>query len=92
MCLTLLAHGHAFESICIASVEVYVRAKYRGVQRGDQHAWSYSVAFRNDGLDTVQMLTRHWVFVDASRKVHEMKGPGARGVTPVLGPGDSWQV
>eukprot|EP00964_Phaeocystis_antarctica_P072625 scaffold44439_cov40-Phaeocystis_antarctica.AAC.3 len=37
------------------------------------------------------MLTRHWIFTDATGKVTEMKGPGARGVTPVLRPGDSWQ-
>ena len=46
---------------------------------------------RNVGVDTVQMLTRHWVFTDAAGKVSEMKGPGARGVTPVLRPGDSWE-
>ena len=37
------------------------------------------------------MLTRAWVFIDAHGHVTEMKGPGARGVTPVLRPGDGWQ-
>ena len=46
---------------------------------------------KNAGVDTVQMLTRHWIFTDATGKVSEMKGPGARGVTPVLRPGESWQ-
>ena len=39
---------------------------------------------------TVQMLTRHWVFTDANGVVSEVKGPGARGATPILAPGESW--
>lgn len=71
-------------------VEIFVKSKYRGVHR-DEHMWKYVVSFRNQGADTVQMLARHWVFTDSQRNTHEMKGPGARGVTPVLGPGDSWE-
>eukprot|EP00966_Prymnesium_polylepis_P327606 7383466-Prymnesium_polylepis.1 len=36
------------------------------------------------------MLTRHWLFVDADGETHEVKGPGARGSTPVLAPGEEW--
>ena len=70
-------------------VEARVHSHYMG-QRGGEHTWRYEVTFRNTGRDTVQMLSRHWVFVDMNGREHEMKGPGARGVTPVLGPGDSW--
>ena len=72
-------------------VEIHVRAHYHGQQPEREHQWKYVVSFRNGGLDTVQMLTRHWIFINEDGVVHEMKGPGARGVTPVLGPGDSWQ-
>ena len=71
-------------------VEARVKSFYRGTQHG-QHAWRYEVRFQNTGADTVQMLARHWVFVDATGSAHEMKGPGARGVTPVLAPGESWE-
>ena len=74
-------------------VEIFVKSKHRGGGGGGVggHSWSYVVEFKNVGVDTVQMLTRHWIFTDATGKVTEMKGPGARGVTPVLRPGDSWQ-
>ena len=36
------------------------------------------------------MLTRHWIFVDANGEVNEVKGPGARGFTPIIRPGASW--
>ena len=70
-------------------VELFVKSQYRGFH-GEQHQWKYTITFTNGGRDTVQMLSRHWVFTDANGKAHEVKGPGARGVTPVLGPGDSW--
>ena len=70
-------------------VEIHIRSTYRGEQQGT-HQWKYEVTFKNNGVDTVQMLARQWVFVDMSGKPDQIKGPGARGVTPVLGPGDSW--
>ena len=81
------------ESLVVTrGVEIWVRSKYRGAgQGGTHHSWSYTVHMKNAGVDTVQMLTRHWIFTDATGKVSEMKGPGARGVTPVLRPGESWQ-
>lgn len=70
-------------------VEAHVISHYQG-QHGGQHTWKYVLSFRNTGRDVVQMLSRHWLFVDMHGHEHEMKGPGARGVTPVLGPGESW--
>ena len=80
--------------VATRDIEIFVRSKYRGEERGrgqGVHTWSYRVEFKNVGVDTVQMLSRHWVFVDNDGGVSEAKGPGARGVTPVLRPGDSWE-
>ena len=78
------------ESLTVTrGVSIFVKSKYHG-EAGSGHAWSYRVEFTNEGVDTVQMLSRHWIFTDATGFVSEMKGPGARGVTPVLRPGDSW--
>jgi ApaG protein len=57
---------------------------------GSEWQFKYHVEFKNSGVDTVQMLSRHWVFGDASGKTSEVKGPGAVGETPVLKPGESW--
>jgi len=78
------------ESICTTrGVEIFVQSKYQG-SKGGRHSWAYTITFTNRGVDTVQMLSRRWVFTDASGDSHEVKGPGARGVTPVLAPGDEW--
>ena len=45
--------------------------------------------FKNEGLLTVQMLTRHWVFTNAFGKKTEIKGPGALGANPILKPGET---
>lgn len=77
-------------------VEVFAESFFVG--RAEQAApdaepewlFSYRVQFRNHGKETVQMLTRHWVFVDALGRAQEVMGPGARGHTPVLTPGARW--
>jgi len=72
-------------------VELEAVSEFQGARGAGTFAWKYKVTFRNRGQETVQMLTRHWVFVDAHGGLSaEVKGPGARGVTPVLPPGGEW--
>lgn len=71
-------------------VEIIAKSDFQG-SRGRQHAWKYTIRFVNHGKETVQMLTRHWLFIDSEGQLaNEVKGPGARGVTPVLPPGGEW--
>lgn len=73
------------------NVELHTRSVFQGNFGGSQYVWKYFVTFKNLGEETVQMLTRHWIFVDAlGRLTAEVKGPGARGVTPVLPPKGEW--
>ena len=49
------------ESLVVTrDIEIFVKSNFEGPS-GDQHQWSYTVEFRNTGVDTVQMLTRHWL-------------------------------
>jgi ApaG protein len=58
-----------------------------------QNSWffHYTVRITNEGDETVQLLSRHWVATDACGRVEEVKGPGVVGEQPVLGPGESFQ-
>jgi len=76
-------------SLTTRDIELRAKSKYQG-QNGDSYVWKYVLTFKNHGTETVQMLTRHWVFVDSDGHLEEVKGPGARGVTPVLPPGGEW--
>jgi ApaG protein len=53
--------------------------------------FQYTVRITNQGRETVQLLSRHWVITDAAEHVEEVKGPGVVGEQPVLGPGESFK-
>ena len=51
----------------------------------------YTVRITNEGEETVQLLSRHWVITDAAGQTEEVRGPGVVGEQPVLAPGESFQ-
>jgi ApaG protein len=58
-----------------------------------QHQWFfyYTVRITNEGEETVQLLSRHWIITDAVGHTEDVKGPGVVGEQPVLGPGEAFQ-
>ena len=58
-----------------------------------QDAWifQYTVRITNQGPETVQLLSRHWIITDALEHIEEVKGPGVVGEQPVLAPGESFK-
>jgi ApaG protein len=50
----------------------------------------YTITITNEGHDTVQLISRHWVITDAGGHVEEVKGPGVVGQQPTLSPGQSF--
>ena len=79
----------ASSSLTTNCIELRVTSTFMG-SPGLQYQWKYDVQFVNHGPDTVQMLARHWIFTDAHGRTDETKGPGARGHTPVIAPGETW--
>lgn len=53
--------------------------------------FQYTVRITNQGADTVQLISRHWIITDALDHVEEVKGPGVIGEQPVLAPGESFK-
>lgn len=69
-------------------------AKYSAENsRPHQDAWvfEYTVRITNQGTETVQLLSRHWIITDALDNVEEVQGPGVVGQQPVLAPGESFK-
>ena len=56
-----------------------------------QWVFQYTVRITNQGSETVQLLSRHWVITDGTGRSEEVKGPGVVGQQPVLTPGQSFQ-
>jgi ApaG protein len=53
--------------------------------------FEYTVRITNQGEDTVQLVSRHWIITDALDHTQEVKGPGVIGEQPVLAPGASFK-
>src|SRR5262249_22567929 len=57
----------------------------------DVWIFEYTVRITNEGLETVQLLSRHWIITDGFDQIKEVKGPGVVGEQPVLAPGESFK-
>ena len=56
----------------------------------DHYVWAYQVNIRNDGPETVQLLSRHWMITDATGYLTEVEGEGVVGEQPTLPPGSEF--
>jgi ApaG protein len=75
-------------------VRVRVRSEYapeRSQPSKNQWFFLYTITISNEGPDTVQLLTRHWIITDATGHVEEVRGPGVVGQQPILRPGESFE-
>ena len=61
--------------------------------RPTQGEWvfEYTVRITNQGSETVQLISRHWIITDALEHVEEVRGPGVVGEQPILAPGQSFK-
>ncbi len=71
-------------------VEVISRHSPENSRQGEW-VFQYTVRITNQGLDTVQLLSRHWIITDALENTHEVRGPGVIGEQPILAPGESFK-
>ena len=53
--------------------------------------WAYTITITNQGLETVQLKTRHWRITDAHGRLQEVRGAGVVGETPVIKPGEKYE-
>ncbi len=52
--------------------------------------WAYHIRLENEGTETVQLLTRHWVITDGRGARHSVEAEGVVGEQPVIEPGASF--
>jgi len=76
------------------NIRVHVEAKYdpgRSSPQQNQWFFLYTVQITNEGPETVQLISRHWVITDAMGHVEEVRGPGVVGNQPILAPGQGFE-
>jgi ApaG protein len=57
----------------------------------DVYAFAYTITVTNTGEVPAQLISRHWMIVNAVGEVEEVKGLGVVGHQPLLKPGESFQ-
>jgi ApaG protein len=77
-----------------ASIRVEVLSRHspensRPIQ--DEWVFEYTVRITNQGTETVQLVSRHWIITDALDHTEEIRGPGVVGKQPILAPGESFK-
>jgi len=75
-------------------VRIQVRPRFIPEQSDpDNGQWlfAYHITIRNQGGETVQLISRHWVITNGEGKVEEVRAPGVVGYQPVLKPGEEFE-
>ena len=53
--------------------------------------YGYRIRFDNEGEEMIQLISRHWVIVDAQGRREEVRGAGVVGEQPTLAPGEFYE-
>ncbi|MBM4375391.1 MAG: Co2+/Mg2+ efflux protein ApaG [Deltaproteobacteria bacterium] len=75
-------------------VQVHVESRYLQERSSPERGgwfFGYTVTISNVGMETVQLLSRHWIITDAHGRIEEVRGPGVVGAQPRLRPGESFE-
>ncbi len=75
-------------------VRVTVSTQYlphRSHPEESRYVFAYTVVIANEGKETLQLRTRHWIITDGRGRVEDVRGDGVVGEQPVLEPGDEFE-
>ncbi len=58
---------------------------------GKRWFFAYTIRITNEGSETAQLISRHWIITDGDGDAEEVRGPGVVGQQPTLAPGESFE-
>jgi len=58
--------------------------------KDNKYFFSYTVLIENQGLQSIQLISRHWIIKNAHNERFEVKGEGVVGEQPIIQPGDTF--
>jgi ApaG protein len=70
------------------SVETFYQDDYSRPMES-KFIFAYKITLENTGIETVQLMRRHWYIHDSNGTVREVEGEGIIGQQPILSPGDA---
>ncbi len=84
--------GHS--DVTSKGIRIRVGAQYLPERSDPDHknyTFAYKVRMTNVGDERAQLLTRHWIILDAHNERREVHGEGVVGEQPRLEPGESFE-
>lgn len=75
------------------SIKIEVTTRYLKEQSepsAKRFAFAYTVNITNNGVESVQLLNRHWQITDDRNRMEEVKGEGVIGKQPNIGAGETF--
>ncbi len=57
----------------------------------NRYVFSYNIKIANTGTVPAQLISRHWIIIDATGSTQEVKGLGVVGAQPLLNPGEHFE-
>jgi ApaG protein len=57
----------------------------------DRFLFAYRITLSNEGTETAQLLSRHWIIINGDGDREDVEGPGVVGKYPLLEPGDVFE-
>jgi|TARA_B100000795_G_C22522415_1_gene331893 ApaG protein len=81
------------KSIPKSQVKILVETEFiqeRSNIEENQYFFSYTVTIKNQGLQSVQLISRHWIINNALNEKFEVEGEGVIGEQPIIQPGDEF--
>ena len=79
-----LTHG-----IRVTVSSAYIPAQ--SAPKARRYVFSYTVRISNEGTETAQLKSRHWIITDGNGKIEQVRGPGVVGEQPMLRPGEHFE-
>ena len=77
------------EGIRVGAAAFYLPAESDPDER--RYVFGYNIVIANLGDQPAQLLTRHWIIIDANGNRDDVEGPGVVGHTPRLEPGQAFK-
>ncbi len=77
------------EGIRIRAAALYAPDQSRPAEQ--RFVFAYRIMIRNEGTQSVRLLSRHWVIINGNGDREDVEGPGVVGKFPHLAPGESFE-
>ena len=76
------------------TIQVSVTSKYlpsHSQPEDNRYAFAYHICIENRGPTAAQLLSGHWIIIDANQERQEVRGEGVIGEQPIIEPGAEFQ-